>query len=104
MLQNASWRMRRCARGREGGFIGLNPLSLSRSNALGVTVSRASATSLVKRTRLVEQLPIVRGIIDADADLLPADARLAIDHAGLSAVDAMPNEADATKLLDVEMD
>jgi hypothetical protein len=37
-------------------------------------------------------------------DIFPADAEVTIDHAGLSAGDAMPNGADPTELFDVEMD
>jgi Family of unknown function (DUF5681) len=37
-------------------------------------------------------------------DVLPANAEVTIDHAGLSACDAMPDGADPTKLLNVEMD
>jgi hypothetical protein len=37
-------------------------------------------------------------------DVLPADAEVTIDHAGLSACDAMPNGADSAELLDVDVD
>lgn len=37
-------------------------------------------------------------------DVLPADAEVTIDHAGLSACDAMLNGADATELFGVEID
>ena len=37
-------------------------------------------------------------------DVFPADAEMAIDHAGLAAGYTMPYGADPTKLLDVEMD
>jgi len=36
-------------------------------------------------------------------DELPADAKVSVDHAGLPSGDAMSHGADATKLLDVEM-
>jgi hypothetical protein len=37
-------------------------------------------------------------------DLLPTDAEVAIDHAGLSPGDAMPHGANAAELLDVDVD
>ena len=37
-------------------------------------------------------------------DVLPTDAEVAIDHAGLSAGDAMPHRANAAELLNVDVD
>ena len=37
-------------------------------------------------------------------DVLPTDAEVAIDHAGLSAGDAMPHRSNAAELLDVDVD
>ena len=45
-----------------------------------------------------------RSIVNADMDVLPTDAEVAIDHAGLSAGDAMPHRANAAELLDVDVD
>src|SRR6516162_9361046 len=45
-----------------------------------------------------------RGIVNADMDVLPTDAQVAIDHSGLSAGDAMSHGADAAELLDVDVD
>jgi hypothetical protein len=45
-----------------------------------------------------------RYIVDAAVDVLPPDAEVTIDHAGLSACDAMPKGADSAELLDVDVD
>ena len=37
-------------------------------------------------------------------DVLPADAEMAVDHAGLSSCNAVAHGADPTELLDIDMD
>ena len=45
-----------------------------------------------------------RGVIDGDVQVFPADAAVAVDHAGPAAGDAMPDAGDPPKLLGVDVD
>ena len=45
-----------------------------------------------------------RCVVDADMDELPADAEMAVDHAGLSSRDPMAHRADPAELLDIDVD
>src|SRR6516164_9684068 len=45
-----------------------------------------------------------RCVVDADMDELPADAEMAVDHAGLSSRDPMAYRADPAELLDIDVD
>src|ERR687892_894905 len=44
-----------------------------------------------------------RGIIDRDVQVLPADAAVAVDHAGVAAGDAVPDAGDLAELLGVDV-
>src|SRR6516162_4719658 len=45
-----------------------------------------------------------RCVVDAYMDELPADAEMAVDHAGLSSRDPMAHRADPAELLDIDVD
>ena len=45
-----------------------------------------------------------RGIVDADVDELPTNAKVTIHRAGISSSDAVPHRTDATELLNIEVD
>ena len=45
-----------------------------------------------------------RGIVNADVNVFPTDAEVAIDHARLPSGDAVPHRANTAELLDIDVD